>query len=140
MSDDDDVYNVTTDDEAPKKGSPIKNGAGDSLSPKRGTPVKNGTGDDSSDSGFPELPDFFRQKHFLLYGEFNEKTKRSMIRYITAYDGWVKISSCMENLMKKQNGAWLVISEFTMGSKHFLLCGDFNEKTKWSMIYICLYI
>ncbi|CAG2216939.1 XRCC1 [Mytilus edulis] len=86
--DDDDPYNASTDEEAPsssKKESPIKNGA--QSSSKKESPSKNGAVDDGNDSGFPELPDFFRKKHFLLYGEYNERTRRSMVRYITAYDG-----------------------------------------------------
>ncbi|CAG2197342.1 XRCC1 [Mytilus edulis] len=86
--DDDDPYNASTDEEAPsssKKESPIKNGAPSSS--KKESPRKNGAVDDGNDSGFPELPDFFRKKHFLLYGEYNERTRRSMVRYITAYDG-----------------------------------------------------
>ncbi|XP_063448553.1 DNA repair protein XRCC1-like isoform X1 [Mytilus trossulus] len=86
--DDDDPYNASTDEEAPsssKKESPIKNGAPSSS--KKESPSKNGAVDDGNDSGFPELPDFFRKKHFLLYGDYNERTRRSMVRYITAYDG-----------------------------------------------------
>ncbi|XP_071178035.1 DNA repair protein XRCC1-like [Mytilus edulis] len=86
--DDDDPYNASTDEEAPsssKKESPIKKGA--QSSSKKEPPSKNGAVDDGNDSGFPELPDFFRKKHFLLYGEYNERTRRSMVRYITAYDG-----------------------------------------------------
>lgn len=75
--DDDDIYDASTDEDKPSSSK--------KTPPKKETDVKNG--DDDSDSGFPELPDFFRKKHFLLYGELNEKTKRSMIRYITAYDG-----------------------------------------------------
>lgn len=75
--DDDDIYDASTDEDEPSSSK--------KTTPKKDSTVKNG--DDGSDSGFPELPDFFRKKHFLLYGEFNEKTRRSMIRYITAYDG-----------------------------------------------------
>lgn len=86
--DHDDPYNASTDEEAPsssKKESLIKNGTPSSS--KKESPIKNGAVDDGNDSGFPELPDFFRKKHFLLYGEYNERTRRSMVRYITAYDG-----------------------------------------------------
>ncbi|XP_052074822.1 DNA repair protein XRCC1-like [Mytilus californianus] len=72
--DDNDPYNASTDEDAPS-------------SSKKESPIKNGAVDDGNDSGFPELPDFFRKKHFLLYGDYNERTRRSMVRYITAYDG-----------------------------------------------------
>ncbi|XP_074633138.1 DNA repair protein XRCC1-like [Acropora palmata] len=40
-----------------------------------------------SDGELPLLPDFFSHKHFLLYGEIGAKTRRLLIRYITAYNG-----------------------------------------------------
>ena len=36
---------------------------------------------------FPELPDFFSHKHFMLYGEIERTARRLLIRYITAYNG-----------------------------------------------------
>ena len=42
---------------------------------------------DSGSVDLPSLPDFFSHKHFLLYGELNSTTRRSVIRYITAYNG-----------------------------------------------------
>ena len=42
---------------------------------------------DSDEEDLPFLPDFFSNKHFLLYGELDIQTRRSVIRYITAYDG-----------------------------------------------------
>ena len=42
-----------------------------------------------SDGELPLLPDFFSHKHFMLYGEINAKTRRLLIRYITAYNGLV---------------------------------------------------
>lgn len=69
--DDNDPYNASTDEDAPS-------------SSKKESPIKNGAVDDGNDSGFPELPDFFRKKHFLLYGDYNDRTRRSMVRYITA--------------------------------------------------------
>ena len=41
----------------------------------------------SSSEDLPLLPDFFSHKHFMLYGEIDGKTRRLLIRYITAYDG-----------------------------------------------------
>lgn len=45
--------------------------------------------DDDNDSGLPELPDFFTDKNFFLYGDFSVSERRLLTRYITAYDGWV---------------------------------------------------
>ncbi|KAL4224049.1 positive regulation of DNA ligase [Mactra antiquata] len=44
-------------------------------------------GDSDADSGFPELPDFFADKHFFIYGNMEATTRRCMVRYITAYAG-----------------------------------------------------
>ena len=41
----------------------------------------------SGSEDFPELPDFFSHKHFMLYGEIESTTRRMLIRYITAYNG-----------------------------------------------------
>lgn len=41
----------------------------------------------SGSEELPSLPDFFSHKHFMLYGEIDSKTRRLMIRYITAYNG-----------------------------------------------------
>lgn len=39
---------------------------------------------------FPTSPtDFFEGKHFFLYGEFPGDERRKLIRYVTAYNGWV---------------------------------------------------
>ena len=35
------------------------------------------------------LPDFFSNKTFFLFGDFDSDERRMLIRYITAYDGWV---------------------------------------------------
>ena len=42
-----------------------------------------------SEGELPLLPDFFSHKHFMLYGEIGAKTRRLLIRYITAYNGLV---------------------------------------------------
>ena len=57
--------------------------------------VKPGTskGDDGSDSGLPDLPDFFTDKKFFFYGKLDNKERRLLTRYITAYDGYVR-SEC----------------------------------------------
>ena len=41
----------------------------------------------SGSEDLPSLPDFFSHKHFMLYGEIESKTRRLLIRYITAYNG-----------------------------------------------------
>ena len=43
--------------------------------------------DDGSDSGLPDLPDFFTEKKFFFYGKIDNKDRRLLTRYITAYDG-----------------------------------------------------
>ena len=45
--------------------------------------------DESSDSGLPDLPDFFADKVFMFFGEFPAQEKRMLTRYIAAYDGCV---------------------------------------------------
>ncbi|XP_032470073.1 DNA repair protein XRCC1 isoform X4 [Phocoena sinus] len=35
----------------------------------------------------PELPDFFQGKHFFLYGEFPGDERRTLRRYVTAFNG-----------------------------------------------------
>ncbi|XP_066875562.1 DNA repair protein XRCC1 isoform X4 [Kogia breviceps] len=35
----------------------------------------------------PELPDFFQGKHFFLYGEFPGDERRTLSRYVTAFNG-----------------------------------------------------
>ncbi|XP_029647622.1 DNA repair protein XRCC1 isoform X1 [Octopus sinensis] len=43
-----------------------------------------------SDSELPILPDFFSDKHFFLYGNFNESDRHELTRYIIAYNGEVE--------------------------------------------------
>ncbi|XP_013394562.1 DNA repair protein XRCC1 [Lingula anatina] len=50
-----------------------------------------GEGKSSSKDGgsgdLPDLPDFFSGKHFFLYGDFSATERRTIFRYITAFDG-----------------------------------------------------
>ncbi|XP_036284645.1 DNA repair protein XRCC1 isoform X6 [Pipistrellus kuhlii] len=41
----------------------------------------------SPDLPIPELPDFFQGKHFFLYGEFPGDERRTLSRYVTAFNG-----------------------------------------------------
>ena len=43
--------------------------------------------DDGSDSGLPDLPEFFSDKRFFLYGDFPAGQQRLLTRYIAAYNG-----------------------------------------------------
>ncbi|XP_014788399.1 DNA repair protein XRCC1 isoform X2 [Octopus bimaculoides] len=43
-----------------------------------------------SDSELPILPDFFSDKHFFLYGNFDESERHKLTRYIIAYNGEVE--------------------------------------------------
>ncbi|XP_052270427.1 DNA repair protein XRCC1-like isoform X1 [Dreissena polymorpha] len=45
------------------------------------------TDSDGADSGLPELPDFFADKHFFIYGSMDSAERRLMTRFITAYAG-----------------------------------------------------
>ncbi|XP_059156974.1 DNA repair protein XRCC1-like [Physella acuta] len=45
---------------------------------------------DSADSGLPDLPDFFTDKHFFLYGDIEATELRLLTRYIAAYNGEVE--------------------------------------------------
>ena len=45
------------------------------------------TEENGSDSGFPDLPDFFSGKNFFFYGDFGAHERRLLVRYIAAYDG-----------------------------------------------------
>ncbi|XP_031314630.2 DNA repair protein XRCC1 isoform X1 [Camelus dromedarius] len=42
---------------------------------------------ESPDLPIPELPDFFQGKHFFLYGEFPGDERRTLSRYVTAFNG-----------------------------------------------------
>ncbi|KAK3084243.1 hypothetical protein FSP39_010617 [Pinctada imbricata] len=82
----DDPYNDSTDEDEPvKKTSPKK---------MAGKPSSSSTNEDkanhSDDSGLPELPDYFSDKHFFLYGDFPSAERRLLTRYITAYDGEIE--------------------------------------------------
>ena len=43
--------------------------------------------DPAENGELPELPDFFKDKTFYLYGKFEPSERRTMLRLITAYDG-----------------------------------------------------
>ncbi|CAG5118439.1 unnamed protein product, partial [Candidula unifasciata] len=45
---------------------------------------------DGSDSGLPDLPDFFSDKHFFFYGDLDPGEQRLLTRYIAAYNGEVE--------------------------------------------------
>ncbi len=47
-------------------------------------PETNGT---KGDMTLPDLPDFFHNKTFFLYGKFEAAERRTLFRFITAYDG-----------------------------------------------------
>lgn len=58
-----------------------------------------------SDGELPLLPDFFSHKHFMLYGEIGSKTRRLLIRYITAYNGTLEeyMSDSVEFVITNEN-------------------------------------
>ena len=71
--DDFDPYGADTDEDKP---GPSKEGK-----------LETSTAEDGSDSGLPDLPDFFTDKKFFFYGKIDNKERRLLTRYITAYDG-----------------------------------------------------
>lgn len=42
---------------------------------------------DVADLPLPELPNFFKQKRFFLFGQFSSSKKHDMGRFIIAYNG-----------------------------------------------------
>ncbi|XP_072463946.1 DNA repair protein XRCC1 isoform X2 [Notamacropus eugenii] len=47
-------------------------------------------GPELPDQPIPELPDFFQDKHFFLYGEFPEEERRQLVRFVTAFNGEIE--------------------------------------------------
>ncbi|XP_048772083.2 DNA repair protein XRCC1-like isoform X2 [Ostrea edulis] len=79
-----DPYSDSTDEDEPSKKS-------SNSQPSTSHQSKaNTTADDSDDSGLPELPEYFTDKHFFLYGDYPTGERRLMTRYITAYDGEIE--------------------------------------------------
>lgn len=87
--------------------------------------------DDDNDSGLPELPDFFTDKNFFLYGDFSVSERRLLTRYITAYDGE------MENYMSEKTNYVLTYSKWDDNFDEALAdnTGLVFVKPKW--IYSC---
>ncbi|XP_060573725.1 DNA repair protein XRCC1-like [Ruditapes philippinarum] len=73
--------------ESPKKALPADPYDVDTDEDDKPGPSENNDADSDGDSGLPELPDFFADKHFFLYGEMEASTRRLMTRFITAYAG-----------------------------------------------------
>jgi len=46
--------------------------------------------DNDSDYGLPDLPEFFTDKNFFFYGDFETADQRLLTRYIAAYNGEVE--------------------------------------------------
>lgn len=45
---------------------------------------------EKQDEDLPELPNFFNNMRFLLYGEFSAAERKQLNRYIVAFDGRVE--------------------------------------------------
>ncbi|KAL3856427.1 hypothetical protein ACJMK2_011189 [Sinanodonta woodiana] len=91
--DDDDIYGVSTDEDEPVPGTSKDQTLmieEEEEIEKEDTKKKEAGDDDGSDSGLPELPDFFTEKHFFLYGDFKASERRLLNRYIAAYNGEVE--------------------------------------------------
>lgn len=79
---------VSVDDDSKPATSdtvPIDDVAEDSEKRKGTVSVKEEN--DESDSGLPDLPDFFENMHFFFYGNFDPQERRLLARYIAAYNG-----------------------------------------------------
>ncbi|KAK3590492.1 hypothetical protein CHS0354_015481 [Potamilus streckersoni] len=88
--DKEDIYGVSTDEDEPVPGTSKDQTLmleEDEEIEKEEYRKKEGDGDNGSDSGLPELPDFFTEKHFFLYGDFKSSDRRLLNRYIAAYNG-----------------------------------------------------
>ena len=58
------------------------------------TKAKNGrVSADIANDGLPELPNFLEGLKFMLYGTFTPEDRRCMRRHIIAYSGYVSIAS-----------------------------------------------
>lgn len=85
-------YGDSTDEDEPakkSKPSPSKNNSNSKPSTSNQSGA-NKTGEDSDDSGVPDLPDYFTDKRFFLYGDFPSGERRLLTRYITAYNGEIE--------------------------------------------------
>jgi len=81
-----DIFNASTDEE----------GEGVDELPDLDTPPARRVEDNEDD--LPVLPDFFGGKIFFLYGTFGTDERRSIIRYIVAYGGYVLCTMCTEGM------------------------------------------
>ncbi|KAK2193888.1 hypothetical protein NP493_6g03019 [Ridgeia piscesae] len=74
-----------TEDEMPSLKKADGEGKGDDSDPYA---VSTDEENESSSGGeLPELPDFFTGKHFFFYGALTPTERRTLLRYITAYNG-----------------------------------------------------
>ncbi|XP_061197907.1 DNA repair protein XRCC1-like isoform X2 [Saccostrea echinata] len=86
-------YGDSTDEDEPSKKSPKPSPSKNNSNPQPSTSHQSETSkaaDDSDDSGLPDLPDYFTDKHFFLYGDFPSGERRLLTRYITAYNGEIE--------------------------------------------------
>ena len=70
-----------------------------SYSNKNDADLAENGGEDEANS-LPELPSFFKGKTFFLYGTFQPSERRTMFRFITAYDGYVKSNTHQSQLIE----------------------------------------
>uniref|UniRef100_S4RX86 DNA repair protein XRCC1 n=1 Tax=Petromyzon marinus TaxID=7757 RepID=S4RX86_PETMA len=70
-----DIYDASTDENTDTE----ENGAKSSKS--------NGDESDEKEFPIPELPDFFTGKHFYFYGNFPGNERRTLCRYVVAFNG-----------------------------------------------------
>lgn len=104
---DQDLFNASTDEDVPSTSSGInKNNPSHVMSEDDDVPSTSAQKNDNnpfdastdeeaaengakSDDQLPELPNFFGGKAFFLYGKFQQNDRRTLVRYITAYNGLV---------------------------------------------------
>uniref|UniRef100_UPI0037E8A5C7 DNA repair protein XRCC1 n=1 Tax=Semicossyphus pulcher TaxID=241346 RepID=UPI0037E8A5C7 len=58
--------------------------------PYGGSTDENTDAEAEQDHPIPELPDFLKGKHFLLYGKFPNNERRLLLRYIVAFNGAIE--------------------------------------------------
>jgi hypothetical protein len=70
----------------------------------------------------PELPSYFSGKTFLLYGKVTDR--RTVLRYIVAYDGWVKVISQFDLTLHR-------FQIYVRNAKKFRCFASFSYLGKW---------
>ncbi|XP_015228403.1 PREDICTED: DNA repair protein XRCC1 [Cyprinodon variegatus] len=92
---DEDESGVDTEDELQRvesrqKKAAVKESSVKEEDPYGGSTDENTDAEAEEDYPIPELPDFLKGKHFLLYGKFPNNERRLLLRYIVAFNGVIE--------------------------------------------------